>query len=71
MKGWDDMINHLTPKAENVLNAALQVAQELGHTYIGSEHLLIALCDVEDAIAFKNQYSYFLNSRRQRQNCTF
>ena len=53
MKGWDDMINHLTPKAENVLNAALQVAQELGHTYIGSEHLLIALCDVEDAIAFK------------------
>jgi ATP-dependent Clp protease ATP-binding subunit ClpC len=47
------MINHLTPKAENVLNAALQVAREMGHTYIGSEHLLIALCEFEDAIAYK------------------
>ena len=47
------MINHLTPKAEAVLNAALQTAGSLGHTYIGSEHLLIALCEVEDAIAYK------------------
>ena len=47
------MINHLTPKAEAVLNLALEQAQQLGHTYIGSEHLLIALCGVEDAIASK------------------
>lgn len=47
------MINHLTPKAEAVLNLALENAQELGHTYIGSEHLLLALCGVEDAIAAK------------------
>ena len=47
------MINHLTPKAEAVLNLALECARELGHTYIGSEHLLIALCSVEDAISTK------------------
>ena len=47
------MINHLTPKAEAVLDLALETAKELGHTYIGSEHLLIALCGVEDAIASK------------------
>ena len=47
------MINHLTPKAEAVLNLSLEVARDMGHTYIGSEHLLIALCEVEDSIAGK------------------
>ena len=47
------MINHLTPKAEAVLNLSLEVARGLGHTYIGSEHLLIALCEIEDSIAGK------------------
>ena len=47
------MINHLTSKAEAVLNRALECAQQMGHTYIGSEHLLLALCSVEDAIASK------------------
>ncbi|MBE6660612.1 MAG: ATP-dependent Clp protease ATP-binding subunit [Ruminococcaceae bacterium] len=47
------MINHLTPKAEAVLNLSLEVARDLGHTYIGSEHLLIALCEIEDSIAGK------------------
>ena len=52
-KGVLFMINHLTPKAEAVLNLSMESARELGHTYIGSEHLLLALCGVEDAIAFK------------------
>ena len=47
------MINHLTPKAEAVLNLALESAREMGHTYIGSEHLLLALCGVEEAISTK------------------
>lgn len=32
-----------TLKAENALNNALKYAKELGHTYIGSEHLLLGL----------------------------
>ena len=38
------MQNRFTQKAQNVLNLALQTASEMGHTYIGSEHLLLGLC---------------------------
>ena len=37
------MANRFTQKAQNVLNYALQSAAEMGHTYIGSEHLLLGL----------------------------
>ncbi len=37
------MTNRFTQKAQNVLNLALRAAGEMGHTYIGSEHLLLAL----------------------------
>lgn len=32
-----------TEKANNALNAALESAEDLGHTYIGSEHILLGL----------------------------
>ncbi len=38
------MQNRFTQKAQAVLNLSLQSASELGHTYIGSEHLLLGLC---------------------------
>ena len=38
------MSNRFTEKAEKVLNNAVKTAEEYGHTYIGSEHLLISLC---------------------------
>ena len=34
------MVNHFTQKAQNALNRALQCAREMGHTYVGTEHLL-------------------------------
>ena len=37
------MANRFTRKAQNALNLSMQLASELGHTYIGSEHLLLAL----------------------------
>ncbi len=42
------MSNRFTQKAQNVLNLSLRIASEMGHTYIGSEHLLLALL-AEDA----------------------
>ncbi len=36
-------MNKFTEKAERALNASVRIAQELGHTYVGSEHLLAAL----------------------------
>ncbi|MBO5789930.1 MAG: ATP-dependent Clp protease ATP-binding subunit, partial [Clostridia bacterium] len=37
------MTNRFTPKAELVLQTALSFAGEMGHTFIGSEHILYAL----------------------------
>ena len=45
------MNNKFTQKAQNALNAALNLARELGHTYIGSEHLLLGLTAERDGIA--------------------
>lgn len=45
------MINHLTQKAQNALNHAMECAQQMGHTYIGSEHLLLGLSSTKDSIA--------------------
>ena len=43
--------NKFTQKAQNTLNHALTAARELGHTYIGSEHLLLGLLCESDSIA--------------------
>ena len=45
------MANKFTQKAENVLRAALALAEELGHSYIGTEHLLFALASQKDSIS--------------------
>ena len=47
------MANKFTQKAQNTLNRSLDIAKELGHTYIGSEHILLALISEEDSIAAK------------------
>ena len=46
-------MNHLTKKAEAALNHAVESARELGHTYIGSEHLLLGLCATQDSVALR------------------
>ena len=38
-----DQYNGFTPRAASALAGAQQAAQQAGHTYIGSEHLLLAL----------------------------
>ena len=41
-----------TQKANVSLNSAIQCAENLGHTYIGSEHLLLGLLTTEDSVAY-------------------
>ncbi len=41
-----------TQKANIALNAAVEYAENLGHTYIGSEHLLLGLLASEGGIAY-------------------
>ncbi len=45
------MATRFTRKAQRVLNLSLQLASELGHTYIGSEHLLLGLLTEESGVA--------------------
>ena len=46
-------MTRFTAKATNVLNKSLYLASELGHTYIGSEHILLALTSEADSVAAK------------------
>ena len=47
------MNGKFSQSAKNALQSALSVAQELGHTYIGSEHLLLGLLAEPDSAAFR------------------
>lgn len=47
------MANRFTQKAQDVLRRALSEARELGHTYIGSEHLLLGLICEDSAVSSK------------------
>jgi len=47
------MSNKFTPKAQYALNCALSFASDLGHSYIGSEHLLLGLLATQESAAAK------------------
>lgn len=40
-------------KANMALNSALEIAEDSGHTYIGSEHILLGILHVSDSVAGK------------------
>ena len=45
------MENKFTAKAQNALTFAVNHAQNFGHTYIGSEHLLLGLIEERESVA--------------------
>ena len=45
------MINRFTQRAQSALSRSLAAAGELGHTYVGSEHILIGLAEERDSAA--------------------
>ena len=61
------MVNHFTQKAQNALNRALQCAREMGHTYVGTEHLLLGLIAEADSIASRVLESRGIRYDRTRQ----
>ncbi len=46
-----NMTNRFTTRAQHALTAALRAAADLGHTYVGSEHLLVGLLSDPDAVS--------------------
>lgn len=61
----DDM--PFTPRAKHVLELSLEEALQFGHSYIGPEHMLLALVREEDGIAARllNDFSVELDAVRQ------
>ena len=47
------MTNRFTQSAQNSLDSALEFAREMGHTYIGSEHILLGLISEKESVASK------------------
>ena len=45
------MDSKFTPAAQKALEEALLIASSLGHTYIGTEHLLLGLCASQQGAA--------------------
>ncbi len=45
------MSEKFTLKAQNALTAALNIAREMGHSYVGSEHLLLGIMSIKDCVA--------------------
>ena len=45
------MSNNFTQKAEKALTRAVEIAENLGHTYVGTEHILLALAEDETSCA--------------------
>ena len=61
------MKNKFTPKAEEALHLAFASASELGHTYIGSEHILLGLCAEGSGIAARYLSEHGISAEAVRE----
>ena len=52
--------NKFTPRAEESLRLAQEAAQDMGHDYVGCEHLLLGLLREEEGIAHRVLTEYGL-----------
>ncbi len=60
----------VSPRVKSVLSSAYQISRELGHGYIGPEHLLIALAAEEDGMASEVLRKYGLTPESLRAKTT-
>ena len=56
-----------TPRAKKVLELSLREAQQLGHTYIGTEHILLGLIREGDGVAAQVLVGLGVDLNRARQ----
>lgn len=57
----------LAPRAKNVLQLAFQEAVDLGHNYVGSEHVLLGLIKEGEGLAAQTFNKYGISYTRARQ----
>ncbi len=56
------MTNKFTENAKQVISAAILSAKELGHAYVGSEHILLGITELTDCTAAKFLHSVGIES---------
>ncbi len=59
--------NGFTEKANEALNNAISCAEEMGHTYVGSEHLLLGILMVGSGVAYEALTSKGLTAEKVRE----
>jgi ATP-dependent Clp protease ATP-binding subunit ClpC len=57
----------ISPRVKSALQLAMAAAQELGHSYVGPEHLLIGLTEEADGLAGQILRKYGLTAQALRQ----
>lgn len=57
----------VSPRVKSALDRAMQASLELGHSYVGPEHLLLGLAEVPDSFAGSLLRKYGLTSNALRQ----
>jgi hypothetical protein len=55
-----------TPKARKVIDSAIEEARNLGHNYVGTEHLLLGLLHEQDCVAYQVLLNLDLKADRVR-----
>lgn len=60
----------VSPRVKSVLTDAYRTAQELGHSYVGPEHLLVALAAEQDGLAHDVLEKYGLTPENLRAKTT-
>jgi len=58
---------NISPRIKNIFELAFQAAQELGHSYVGPEHLLVGIVEEEDGMAGDLLRKYGLSPEAVRQ----
>ena len=62
------MVNKFTQRAQSSLNLSLQIARELGHSYVGTEHLILGLLGEKESIAYKILTSHGAKPNKLKQD---
>ena len=58
-----------TPRIKRILEAALLEARKVGHSYVGTEHILLALLNESDCYAVKYLEHFNVNTDDLRKDC--
>lgn len=61
--GNNDFIGHVlyTPSAQKAIDEAHQIAQDFGHNYIGTEHLLLGILKTNHSVVTETLYKAGIN----------